>query len=70
MAILENIVKIIMLKLAIILVYLYDSFRPIFICKIFLIILPPSNGYIGNRLNITIKKFVYIIVSACKKVYT
>ena len=35
MAILENIVKIIMLKLAIILVYLYDSFRPIFICKIF-----------------------------------
>ena len=58
MAILENIVKIIMLKLAIILVYLYDSFRPIFICKIFLIILPPSNGYIGIKLKIPIIKLV------------
>ena len=37
---------------------------PMFICKIPFKILPPSNGYIGNRLNITIKKFVYIIVSA------
>ena len=41
-------------------VYSYDFFNPTVICRIFLIALPPSKGYIGIKLNIPIKMFAYI----------
>ena len=62
--ILAIIVSIVTVIFDIIFIYFSAFCFPMFICKIPFKILPPSNGYIGNRLNITIKKFVYIIVSA------
>ena len=36
---------------------------PFFICIISCKTLPPSNGYIGNKLKIASNKFVYIIIA-------
>mgnify|MGYP004538233435 FL=1 len=50
----------------IILVYISDFFFPVNMYNRLFKILPPSNGYIGNKLNIISSRLAYIIVISVK----
>ena len=52
----------IIIMLATMFVFFFEAFAPKNICTMLLKILPPSNGYIGSKLNKTINVFAYIII--------
>ena len=61
--ILEITVNIIITMFAMLFVIVYDLYSPAKICTYSFKILPPSNGYNGNRLNMNINIFEYITKS-------